>query len=211
MKPTLTFIGHGSVKLKTSGGKTIYVDPFFPGDYSDSADILLITHNHKHHTGTNNIEKSEKCLTITPKEALNEGAHRSYNYGNIKIMAVQAYNENHDINECVGYVVEFDGIKIYCAGDTSKTDDMSDKLSTMELDYALLPIDGIFNMSPEEASECAAIINVRHAIPIHNDPDVVDSGQYSDKGIDKFNHNGKIVMKYGESLTLLLKNLTISY
>ncbi len=49
-KPTLTFIGHASLKFKTSSGKTIYVDPFFKGDYSDIADVLLVTHNHSDHT-----------------------------------------------------------------------------------------------------------------------------------------------------------------
>jgi L-ascorbate metabolism protein UlaG (beta-lactamase superfamily) len=38
------------------------------------------------------------------------------------------------------------------------------------LDYVLLPMDGLFNMCPEEATECANLINARYAIPMHTGP-----------------------------------------
>lgn len=201
-KPTLTFIGHASLKCKTSNGKTIYVDPFFKGDYSDKADILLITHNHRDHNAVDMVTKSEHCLIVTAKEALANGKYNSFKQDNIEILAVQACNKNHNIEECVGYILEFDGLKIYCAGDTSKTEDMESKISKMRLDYALLPIDGIFNMNAKVASQCAEILNVRHAIPIHNDPICNLTGMYSKKNINKFVHSGKIVMKFGETIEL---------
>lgn len=201
-KPTLIFIGHASLKFKTSDGKIIYVDPFFKGDYSDIADVLLVTHNHSDHNAVNLVKKSENCLSVTPKEALVNECYNNFEQDNIKITAVQAYNSKHKIEECVGYVLEFDSLKIYCAGDTSKTEDMINKLSKMGLDYALLPIDGIFNMNAKEASECAELLNVRHAIPIHNNPLCAVTGLYSKKGVSKFAHAGKIVMKFGETIEL---------
>ena len=84
---------------------------------------------------------------VTPKEALANGGYNNFICGDIKITAVQAYNSKHKIDDCVGYVLEFDSLKIYCAGDTSKTEDMINKLSKIGLDHVLLPIDSIFSHS----------------------------------------------------------------
>ncbi len=43
-------------------------------------------------------------------------------------------------------------------------------LGKMDIDYAFLPIDGIYNMGPKEASDCARLINPKHLIPIHSKP-----------------------------------------
>ena len=45
---SLHFIGHASFEIKTSDGKIIYIDPFqgTSADYTDSADIILVTHGH---------------------------------------------------------------------------------------------------------------------------------------------------------------------
>ncbi len=202
MRPVFTFIGHASLKFKTSEGAVIYVDPFFHGDYSEKADILLVTHNHRDHNAVGKVSRAADCLTVMPGDALSGGVYQSFSHRGVQVDAVEAYNKKHDKSECVGYVLSFDGLKIYCAGDTSKTEAMSGSLSRLGLDYALLPIDGVFNMGPEEASECARLLNTRRAIPIHNAPLAALSGTYSAKGINKFTHPGKLVLKYGESVEL---------
>lgn len=201
-KPTFTFIGHGSLKFKTSDGKVIYVDPFYKGDYSEKADLLLITHNHNDHNKIKKVKQGEDCLVITPEKALANNSYNSFEHKNIKISSFEAYNARHKKEECVGYVLEFNNLKIYCAGDTSKTEHMSNKLSKLGLDYALLPIDGLANMGPEEATECAKIINTRHVIPIHNSPITSVLGFYFKKGTHKLLHDGKIILKHGETINL---------
>lgn len=61
------------------------------------------------------------------------------------------------------------GTKIYILGDTSKIPEMAD-FAKENITYALLPIDGVYNMGPEEASECASIIGAKYDIPIHTCP-----------------------------------------
>jgi len=39
-----------------------------------------------------------------------------------------------------------------------------------QLDYALFPTDGIFNMGFEEAVGCTKLIGAKHNIPIHMNP-----------------------------------------
>jgi L-ascorbate metabolism protein UlaG (beta-lactamase superfamily) len=195
------FIGHGSLKFITKEGKVIYVDPAFPGgDYSQPADMILITHRHGDHDNEKIVAKAENCLIVFPEDALKDGLYNTIEKDSIVATAVEAHNQNHSRNECVGYVISFDGFNIYCAGDTSKTEHMSSKLPKMNIDYAFLPIDGFYNMDPKEASECAEIINTRYALPIHNDPKSMSTGEFFETGFDEFTHNGKIILKHGEIL-----------
>ncbi|MCL2873549.1 MAG: MBL fold metallo-hydrolase [Defluviitaleaceae bacterium] len=201
--PYMVFIGHGSLKFVTKSGKVIYVDPAFPGgDYSQPADMILITHFHGDHDREDIVTKAKGCFTFSSKDAINGGIYNVIERDGVKITPVEAYNKNHSREECVGYVLSFDGLNVYCSGDTSKTDDMVNKLPHMNIDYAFLPIDGFYNMDPKEASECAKIINARYVLPIHNDPKSMETGEFFETGLDDFDHSGKIVLKHGEMLEL---------
>ncbi len=202
----LLYQGHGSFRIETKSGKIIYVDPFIKAGCEKTADLILITHNHFDHTNTSILKKSDNCNIITYSDALIGGQYKSFSKDEIKITAVQAYNKNHPVDSCVGYVIEFDGIKVYASGDTSKTDDMSAKLPKMEITYALLPCDGVYNMDIEEASECARLINAAYTIPIHTAPlhSETDSENppYDLKKAEKLSCNGKIILKPGEKISL---------
>ena len=80
-----------------------------------------------------------------------------------------AANQNHDPACCVGFLIEVDGKKVYAAGDTSITEAMAG-FAALGLDWALLPIDGVYNMDPKEASRAAALIGAAHSVPIHMKP-----------------------------------------
>lgn len=45
----LTYFGRSSVKIKTASGLVVYIDPYAPGDYSEPADLILVTHGHIDH------------------------------------------------------------------------------------------------------------------------------------------------------------------
>ncbi|OGU31330.1 MAG: hypothetical protein A2057_04920 [Ignavibacteria bacterium GWA2_35_9] len=117
---SLHFIGHASFEIKTSDGKIIYIDPFqgTSADYTDSADIILVTHGHGDHNKENLVTKKSTCTVITHVQSNINGVYQSFDIGNIKIYSVAAYNQNHIKNQCVGYIIEFNGIKLYHTGDT---------------------------------------------------------------------------------------------
>jgi L-ascorbate metabolism protein UlaG (beta-lactamase superfamily) len=117
--------------------------------------------------------------------------------GGIVIQAVEAMNKNHDPTKCVGYIITLDGIKVYASGDTSTTKQM-ETFSAMELDYALFPCDGLFNMGPEEAAECARIINAKHNILIHPKP-----GMSIRKKAEKWEAPNKLIIEPGQEIELL--------
>lgn len=198
--------GHGSYRLQTNDGRYIFVDPFCGDGYDKNADIVLITHNHFDHTGLDKVIKSKNCVIITFKEALKNNQHNSFLVDGVKITAVEAYNQNHSAGECVGYVLEFDGVCFYASGDTSKTNDMKTKLPSMNVDYAVLPVDGVFNMDVTEAKECAELIKAKYVIPVHTTPlyssEITSEMLFDVKKAEKLDINNKIIVKPGEEITL---------
>jgi L-ascorbate metabolism protein UlaG (beta-lactamase superfamily) len=197
---SLTFIGHASVKIKTSEGKIIYIDPYAgtAADYSDSADIVLITHQHYDHNNLSLIKRKTGCVVFTNAEAIVGGVYQSVTVGTVKIDGVAAYNANHPKSTSVGFVVEFDGIRLYHTGDTGKIDEMAE-LAARTITYALLCMDGIYNMTPEAATEAAAMIQAQHDIPIHTMP---PPDTYNEAIVARFTPPNKLVIRNGESIEL---------
>jgi len=193
----LLFQGHGSYRITTDTDKVIYVDPYAGSGYDVKADIILSTHEHGDHNQIQLAAQKSTCVIIRSQDALRDNVYKSFDINGIRILAVPAYNFNHNRKHCVGYILEFNGIKIYAAGDTSSTDEMK-TYASMDIDYALLPIDGIYNMNPEEASLCADLIGAKHAIPIHMAPGKL----FDEKKAGKFTAGNRLIVKAGEEIEL---------
>lgn len=194
----LLFQGHGSYRIETNEGIIIYVDPFLGDGYEKEADIILVTHEHYDHNKIELVNQKSDCVIIRYNTLKVGNIYNKTSIKGIEIEAVEAYNQKHDINECVGYVLRFDGITLYASGDTSLTEDMKNKLPDYNIDYALLPIDGIYNMNALEAQECANYINAKHTIPIHMKPLELFDKQKA----EEFVHPSRLIVKDGEEIEL---------
>ena len=192
----LLFQGHGSYRI-TADDRVIYVDPYAGEGYVPLADIILVTHEHNDHNRVDIVPKKETCRIIRSSDALVKGVYKSFDVDGINIAAVPAYNSNHNRKKCVGYIITVGGIKIYAAGDTSITDAMSD-FPALKIDYALLPIDGIYNMDPFEASFAAGVIGANHVIPIHMKPGAL----FDEEMANKFTAGNRLIMKANEEIDL---------
>ena len=194
----LFFQGHGSFRLTAGDGRVIYVDPYKgkAKDYELPADIILVTHQHGDHNQIKRCVQKPDCRVITNEEALANDRHNTFDADGIVIQAVEAMNKNHDPKKCVGYIITLDGVKIYASGDTSKTKQM-ESFAALELDYALFPCDGLFNMGPDEAAECARLINAKHNILIHPKP-----GTSIRKKAEKWVAPNKLVLEPGQEIEL---------
>lgn len=194
----LYYQGHASLRLTADDGTVIYIDPYAGDGYELPADLILITHEHTDHNQSDIAAQKRHCPVIHAADALKDGVYQHFTAGSVEIEAVPAYNRNHDRNKCVGYVLTLDGVKLYAAGDTSTTDAMGGALREMGLDYALLPIDGVYNMNAREAAKCAELIGARHTIPIHMKPGAL----FDRRAAEKLHTPSRLIIEAGEEITL---------
>jgi len=195
--PKLYYQGHGSYRLTSGEGRVIYVDPHAGDGYGPHADVILVTHQHSDHNQIQKCVRKRGCRVITNEEALAGGRHNRFDVDGISIQAVEANNRMHSPEKCVGYIITLDGVKIYASGDTSKTGQMK-TFSELELDYALLCGDGIFNMGLKEAAECARLIGSKHNIIIHLNP----AALFDRKKAQAWDAPNKLILEPGQEITL---------
>lgn len=195
---TLTLIGHASMKIVTKTGKVIYIDPSYQGNYDDPADYILITHGHSDHNHPKMPTSKESTVLITWKEALDKDGYHTFDYGDIKIEAVMASNSNHLVSECVGYLITFDGITVYHAGDTSYVSQM-EELAKRTIDYAFYPIDGEYNMDAKAATIVANLVGAKNNCCMH--VYVNDKSLYNSR-MRAFTPENKLDVYYGKIITL---------
>ena len=193
----LLYQGHGSTRFTTQDGRVIYVDPYTGEGYDKPADIVLITHDHPDHNKIDLITQNENCKVITHKEALVNGKHNSFSFNDIVIEATEARNLMHNPKKCVGFIITLDGVRVYCSGDTSKTKQMQE-IAKQKIDYALFCGDGVFNMDPKEAAECAELVGAKHNILIHVKPHAL----FDLEKAQKWNAPNKLIIQPSEEIEL---------
>ncbi|MCL2813615.1 MAG: MBL fold metallo-hydrolase [Oscillospiraceae bacterium] len=198
----LYYQGHGSFRLTANDGLVVYVDPYAGGGYDVPADVILVSHQHGDHNKIELVPQKENCAIFSNREARDAGRCMrlhldDYENDEFSVEAVEAYNKNHDPKECVGFIITIDGLKIYASGDTSKTAQM-ETFAEMELDYAILCGDGVYNMGPDEAAECARLIGAKRNIIIHLKPRAL----FDRETAERWDAPGKIIIEPGEEITL---------
>jgi L-ascorbate metabolism protein UlaG (beta-lactamase superfamily) len=181
MTLSITWLGHASFQIKAEG-KIIYVDPY-EGEYSEKADLILVTHSHSDHCDPSKIQKVRKTETVifAPKDCFSKigGTVKTLKPGEettfdkIKVKAVEAYNYKrfrspgnpfHPKGHGVGYLIKAETKTVYHTGDT----DFIPEMRQLEhVSVALLPSGGTYTMDNVEAAEAALAINPETAIPMH--------------------------------------------
>ena len=184
---SIRWLGHSSFIIDYT--KKIYLDPFKIQVQKNDADIVLISHEHFDHFSPEELKKvmnDETSVILTPdclskmSRFIKEGKTYTVRPGNkIKIgekmvmEAVPAYNitkfrapglpYHPKQNEWVGYVITFDNIKVYFAGDT----DFVPEIRDLKVDIAIVPVSGTYVMTADEAAEFVNSTKPRYAIPMH--------------------------------------------
>lgn len=206
----LSYYGRSSLKIRTASGFVIYVDPYAEGDYAEPADLVLVTHGHGDHNQVGLVSRKAGAVVVAPAgaaggpglAAIKEGETRSY--GPVTVRALPAANKNHRRGSGFGYLVSFDGIVLYHAGDTSWLPEMAE-FAAYGIGWALLPCDGFYNMGPEEAARCAAAMKAKRVLPIHSGADgLYDAKNAADLAARaKAAGAGAFVLEPGKKLTLV--------
>ena len=176
----LNLFCHSSIKI--SWEKQIYIDPYKIDESFKDADYIFCTHSHYDHFSKEDIEKVKNNNTkiITVKSSKEDAEklvgkenilivepNKKYIIDNLKFETQPAYNKNKEFhkkeNNWVGYIIDFEGIKYYIAGDT----DNLEELHNIKCDIALIPIGGTYTMDYKEAAELTNSISAKIVIPTH--------------------------------------------
>jgi L-ascorbate metabolism protein UlaG (beta-lactamase superfamily) len=179
------WLGHDGFRV-SSGGKTIYIDPYQLSNTQhdkNDADIVLISHDHFDHLSMDDLKHvvGKKTSIIAAKECLSKlgGINALETHGvapgdaltvqGITVEAVAAYNTNKKFHPKedlkVGFILTVNDRRIYHAGDTDAIPEMND----LNPHVALVPVSGTYVMTAEEAAKA---VNERIrpkdlAIPMH--------------------------------------------
>ena len=179
-------IAHASFLMETPAG-VIYVDPV--GDaaqYSDfpKPDLILITHEHGDHYNAETLEAiagDETQIITNPAvfdmlpEALKAKASKLANgesgdFNSLPIEAIPAYNITeerknfHPEGRDNGYILGFDGFRVYISGDTEDTPEMRE-LTDISLAFVCMNLP--FTMDSNAAASAVAEFKPNYVYPYH--------------------------------------------
>lgn len=170
-----------------SNDRVIYIDPV-EVESDLKADYIFITHAHPDHLSVKDLEKLSKNETVIICPAGVARKLNKYDYkiqkvapgqsftleNNLKYETVEAYNTRNVFlwikahrksQKNVGYVLSFNGKRIYHAGDT---DSIPGIKNLQNIDLALIPIGGDnLTMNLEEAANMVNNIKPLLVVPMH--------------------------------------------
>ena len=182
---SVEWLGHSGFRIR-AGRSTVYIDPYRVAD-GPKADVILITHGHYDHFSPQDVERlsGENTWLIGPAAVVERVAGQvvSVRPGDevepesapgIGVRAVAAYNtskrdQNGNVFHpreagFVGFDINVRGERLYHSGDTDVIPEMDEVAG---VDVALLPVSGVYVMTPGEAAEAARRIQPRVAVPMH--------------------------------------------
>jgi L-ascorbate metabolism protein UlaG (beta-lactamase superfamily) len=181
------WLGHDAFRI-VGGGVVLYIDPYQIQVGEPKADVVLVTHEHFDHCDPPSLQRIAKPSTVAvaprvAKQCVSKAIQRvvevapgsSEVIGNVKIVAYPAYNINKYRDPArgvvfhpkqdgrVAYLVELGGVRIFHAGDSDFVPEFRD----VKADIVLVPVSGVYVMTPSEAAEFVNTIEPKVAIPMH--------------------------------------------
>lgn len=177
----IKWYGHSAFRLTTTDGVSIIIDPYEPGGLggvirydpiTDPADVVLISHDHADHNFTEGIKGPFRDIR-------KEGSY------NIKGLRIRAMSTLHGagMGHNLMFVVEADGVRILHLGDIGHTLDQDTIAQVGEVDVLMIPVDGVYTLTLEEATQMVKDIKPSLTLPMHFR---TEKGGSTIAGVDQF-------------------------
>lgn len=180
---SVKWIGHASFLIEDRK-RNIYIDPYHLRELNaPHADFVFITHGHYDHFSPDDIKRIADADTqfVAPKdvaqklklqyprvEAVEPGDEYSVN--GLEFDTIPAYNVKKERlhyhpkeNGWVGYIIDFDNMPLYHAGDT----DLVEEMHGLKPNLGLVPMGGTYTMDVGEAIEASRAIDAVRIAPMH--------------------------------------------
>ena len=180
-----TCIKHASILIEYDG-MTFYFDPVTglkpETDYTTMprANYIFITHEHADHfdrMALTQLVSTNTVVFANPNVAQMYRSARVMKNGDsvvfgdsLTLEAVPAYNTTagrdkfHPKGRDNGYILTFDGLRIYVAGDT---EDIPEMANLKDIDIAFLPCNQPYTMTTDQLIRAAKTIKPRMLFPYH--------------------------------------------
>ena len=191
MTTELTWLGHGSWSIDTSGQRVL-LDPFL--DESPTApvksaevdaDVILVSHGHFDHvsdvtriahrtkaTVVANVEIAKWFATEQNVEntvGMNLGGSVKFPFGKVKMTLAHHSSVLPDGTpggSPAGFLLTLSEGNVYFACDTALFLDMK-MIGVVGIDLAVLPIGGHFTMGPEDSIQAIKFLTPNRVVPAH--------------------------------------------
>jgi len=184
---TITFhaLIHASIRIDYDG-KVLYIDPVTKLgdktiDYTSmpKADYIFVTHEHFDHYDTEAIKQltddgTQLITNLRCADMLGYGKVMAngdiLQLESIAVEAVPAYNTTegreqfHPKGRDNGFILTFDGLRVYIAGDTEDIPEMAD---IKYIDIAFLPCNQPYTMTITQLVNAAKMIKPKVIFPYH--------------------------------------------
>ena len=227
---TVHFLGHAAFYVEGNGIKAL-IDPFLTGNplapekaSELEPNYIFVTHAHQDHlgdtiaiaqkTGATIVATNELAMYLQGKglsvAGMHVGGRKQFDFGSVKLTAAFHGSSMFEENALVcsdtpcGFLIEIDGKKIYHAGDTGLTVEMT-LLEEEKVDLALLPIGGHYTMDIRDAVRAVGFIKPQKVVPMHYDtfPPIKASSSEFKRLIGELDGKADVViLKPGEKMNL---------
>lgn len=203
------------------------VEPGIAPEHLPHVDAVLVSHRHFDHLSTGSFEliQHKAAIVLTPPGAAADvpqgpypvvelPAWQSWEHGGLRITAVPVLHSGDRLlgdrkshpTAFTGYVVEYRGIVVFFAGDTSYDAATFQAIAAKfpVIDLALMPIGPIkpeavmlsHHLNPAQALEASQILGAKHMLPIHY-------GTF----VSSFDGQGDVEAEFNKALALRRANI----
>ncbi len=195
-------LGHSTLRVKL-GNLELLTDPFLTGSAGGIPRVVpparspeevfprlvLISHAHYDHLDLKTLKRiPTEFLAVTPencsrilkdREVVELKPFETFEFEGVKVTLTPArHNRGRNLlypdTGVGGFIVEWEGITLYFAGDTAFSEYLYSSISEkFSVDVAILPIGGFkpflrkFHQTPEEAVKGFRILRAKWLIPVH--------------------------------------------
>lgn len=148
-------------------GKLIAIDPHDGGSINlgtcrVESDVVLVTHNHYDHNAVS-FARGPKTVEVLWRPGLRR-------VSGIEVEGVRVFHDKQGgraRGEVIAYVARVEGLRIAHLGDLGHMLSREQAEALMEPDILMIPVGGIYTITPMEAWRTIRDLNPRIAIPMH--------------------------------------------